>query len=104
MHVIWSMNVVEEEAKPLKSRLGPRPDVNLQARKKIYRSPYRATNPRKRQAVSHDESPKKRLNDNAPKRAHGALPPPPMMGPVIGKNKEGIERLVVDEIPPANLE
>ncbi|KAF3489540.1 hypothetical protein F2Q69_00052220 [Brassica cretica] len=45
---------------PIKSRLGPRTDAALQAKKKIARSPYRAYNPRKRQAVSYDESPKKK--------------------------------------------
>lgn len=80
--------------KPIKSRLGPR----TEAMKKTVRSPYRTSNPRKRQALSDDASPKKRVNDN---RDHGSRPLPPTVGPETGKKKEE-RKLVVDEIPPAN--
>ncbi|WZZ33842.1 hypothetical protein YC2023_017243 [Brassica napus] len=81
--------------KPVKSRLGTRTDVM----KKTARSPYRSSNPKKRQDLSYDESPKKRVYDN---RDHGSHPLPPMMGPANGKKKEEPKNLVVDEIPPAN--
>ncbi|KAL0683601.1 hypothetical protein Bca4012_050449 [Brassica carinata] len=80
--------------KPVKSRLGTRTDVM----KKTARSPYRSSNPKKRQDLSYDESPKKRVYDN---RDHGSHPLPPMMGPANEK-KEEPKKLVVDEIPPAN--
>ncbi|KAL0733780.1 hypothetical protein Bca4012_009990 [Brassica carinata] len=89
---------------PIKSRLGTRADAALHARKKIARSPYRDYNSRKRQAVSHDNAPKKRLfeDENQEKRDRGSIPLPPTVGPANGKKKEEPKKLVVDEIPPAN--
>ena len=81
--------------KPVKSRLGPRTDIT----KKTARSPYRSCNSRKRQALSHDESPKKRVFEN---RDHVSRPLPLAVGAVNGKKKEEQKKLVVDEIPPAN--
>lgn len=88
--------------KTIKSRLGTRPDETLHAKKKITRSPHRATYSRKRQAVSICESPKKRLYDNHSKRDNSTIPLPPKEGPSNGNNKEDPGKLVVDEIPPAN--
>ncbi|KAG2244004.1 hypothetical protein Bca52824_094139 [Brassica carinata] len=67
---------------PIKSRLGTRADAALHARKKIARSPYRDYNSRKRQAVSHDNAPKKRLfeDENQEKRDRGSIPLPPTVG------------------------
>lgn len=81
--------------KPVKSCLGPR----TEAMKKTTRSPFRTSNPRKRQALSYDESPKKRVYDN---RDHESRPLPPVVGPANRKKKEEPKKLVVDEIPPAN--
>lgn len=73
--------------KHIKSRLGPRPEATLQTRKKITRSPFRANNPRKRQAVSFEESPKKGHVDNNLKRAHGSFPLPPTVGSAMEKTR-----------------
>ncbi|KAF8045991.1 hypothetical protein N665_4145s0002 [Sinapis alba] len=83
----------------VKSRLGPRSDVALQAKKKIARSPYRNVNPRKRQAMPYEESPKKKVLD---KRVQESSPPALLVGPANGKKKEDFKKLVVEEIPPAN--
>ncbi|KAF8093414.1 hypothetical protein N665_0383s0044 [Sinapis alba] len=80
----------------IKSCLGPRTDVALQAKKKIARSPYRTANPRKRQAMPYEESPKKKVLDDCNKSDEGSFPLPPLVGPANGKKKEEPKKAVID--------
>ncbi|KAF8086616.1 hypothetical protein N665_0619s0010 [Sinapis alba] len=71
-----------------KSRLGPKVDEALHVKKKIVRSPFCPNNTRKRQAISHEESPKKRAYEIPNKHEHGTIPLPPTVDPMVGKKKE----------------